>query len=273
MSRNIISTMEDTTVVECETGACVSNLQTARIKISLLNNVNVPISNIININHLISARNSSHAITANSNSIRYITCVLSVNDMIDLSTLITNIVSRGTIIKSTRPKCNNSHAMATKCARFSQVSGQLALLYIVRSLSRLIISGLRSFLFAELIYQGELILTTIFIQNNHIMTDALATTTIDMLLRRLSGKEKEKGSGSGRMVLNFPLTDNSHTRHLVIGITQKTSLLTTRASVASETNTDILKEVIIGKKHNKIVMSVRTQFRENRRENSILNNT
>ena len=75
------------------------------------------------------------------------------------------------------------------------------------------------------------------------------------------------------MVLNFPHTDNSHTRHLAIGITLKTSLLTTRASVASETNTDILKEVIIGKKHNKIVMSVRTQFRENRRENSILNNT
>ena len=120
--------MEDTTVVECETGVCVSNLQTARIKISLLNNVNVPISNIININHLISARNSSHAITANSNSIRYTTCVLLVNDMIDLSTLIINTVSRGTIIKSTRPKCNNSHAMATKCARFSQVSGQLALL-------------------------------------------------------------------------------------------------------------------------------------------------
>ena len=62
------------------------------------------------------------------------------------------------------------------------------ILYIVRSLSRLIISGLRSFLFAELIYQGELILTTIFIQNNHIMTDALATTTIAQ--NELSGVER-----------------------------------------------------------------------------------
>ena len=71
MSRNII---RDTTMVECETGVCVSILQTARIKISMLNNVNVPTSNIISISHLTSVTNSNHESIANSNSIKYITC-------------------------------------------------------------------------------------------------------------------------------------------------------------------------------------------------------
>ena len=84
--------------------------------------------------------------------------------------------------------------------------------------------------------------------------------------RRLSGKERGIGNGIDRMVPSPLNTDNSHTRHLITGITQESSLLTSRASADSETNkfsTDILNEVTIGKKHNKIVMSVRTQFREN----------
>ena len=93
---------------------------------------------------------------------------------------------------------------------------------------------------------------------------------IDMLQRKLSGREK--GSVSDRMLLNLQHTDNSHTRHQPTGIIQESNNHTTRAAVDSVTNkcsTDILKEVTAGKKHNKIIMNVGTQFREN----SLMSNT
>ena len=91
-----------------------------------------------------------------------------------------------------------------------------------------------------------------------------------MQQRKLSGKER--GNASDLIMLSLWHTDNSHTRHQPTGITKESSNHTTRVVVASVMNkcsTDILKGVTAGKKHNKIIMNVGTQFREN----SLMSNT